>query len=336
MIKLLTLRSSMVMGGALGLVTHVQKGLKDIGESSMVYKISKKPERNPRVYHDVEYRNVTIDEFNNLPGYTFIFEPKLDAKYDERVVEWAMDLYMRGKASMFFHDIYDTQHAEILAAVFKSSGRGLFCARPAVLGITGGTRVLLPYYRETFGRKTWEKRIYQAAFMSRISNEKKFRVVVEANRYLPDNKQIHLLGAANRLHVHYMLKKYPEIEPLLNSKGYKMGAGVTILNDYRYSVDITCYPGEYGFIQYVTLEALEAGAIPILDPVAAEGQYPATGILLEEDDFMPAVNDKDLVNAVQRTYSITDVRKMWASYDKILVAHDSRKFAKLLQQEYKK
>lgn len=327
MIKLLTLRSSMVKGGALGLAYHVQKGLQAIGQDSMVYKIGKKTEKRERVYAGrIVYQNVSIDDFIKLPGSIFIFEPKADGPVDNEVFSWGMELYRQRKATLFLHDIFDTQNPDLLGAVFDRNGQGVFCARPAVLELCGGTRVLLPYWRDTYARVPWGKRTHHAAFMSRISNEKRFRLALDANRLLPKNMQIEFIGAPNRLHVHYMVEKYPELEPLLSSKGYPMDAAVEILSQYKFGVDITRYKGEYGFIQYVTLEAMEAGAIPVLDTIAA-------GDTLLEEDAFTAETTEELVGILQLPVNTRNAENLWEEYDKILAAHSSIHFAKLLVQE---
>jgi hypothetical protein len=107
-----------------------------------------------------------------------------------------------------------------------------------------------------------EFRPYHAISTARLDGMKGTERIVMANRLLRTPLRVKLLGTPNRLWVFGKKKKLPELQGL---KGYpaRFGAGADLHRIAEFGVDMTEIGKDHG-VQYTLLEALDAGAIPIV------------------------------------------------------------------------
>lgn len=97
---------------------------------------------------------------------------------------------------------------------------------------------------------------------SRIDFSKQTHVILQANKILPDDKKIVVVGRQNRAYAYFKLKKI-ETNWSYDTEYPDVG-GAYQCRQFIYDVDLTRFDQDGGGTQYTFLEAADAGAIPVL------------------------------------------------------------------------
>ena len=107
-------------------------------------------------------------------------------------------------------------------------------------------------------------RTVHAVCTARVDSIKQSHLIVEANRMLPQVQRVQMSGTPNRMYVYGKKAKYPELADI---KPRPAGAhsGAELCRTAYYSVDMSRITGDGGGLQYTTLEAIDAGAVPVVD-----------------------------------------------------------------------
>ena len=123
---------------------------------------------------------------------------------------------------------------------------------------------LLPQpYAPSYADTSVLLRYRHAVSTARVDAMKQSHLLVEANRRISDEKKILLSGSPNRMYVYGKKVKYPELLNL-HSRPPGFGSGAALCRTAEYSVDMTRIVGDGGGLQYTTLEAIDAGAVPVV------------------------------------------------------------------------
>lgn len=303
---------------------HCLKGFEAIGEEARIWKFSSISSKNPRVFQDtIPYWNIRPEEFIDRIGSdpVYIFEPKHDGGSKIEYFDLGLQLYISGRAWIYLNDIFDIRDEHLLKAVLERKGDMAITARPTLVEMTGAQYKPMPYFRKSRQRKPYHPR-KTACFAPRISNEKRFVFALAANRYLQGKDRIEFIGQANSLHLYHTKSKYPEAEALMRNKGFRMGQGVDRIGEYHFSVDMTRYKDEKDFTQYITLESMEAGSVPVVDKFTC-GNTP----LGQSGACFLCDTPVDIASAVLTELTDTEINRYWQYYDDILQTHSAQKFA---------
>jgi hypothetical protein len=107
-------------------------------------------------------------------------------------------------------------------------------------------------------------RTRRAVCTARVDSIKQTHLIVEANRLLPPERRVHMAGQVNRMYVYGKKAKYPE---LLDIKPRPPGpsSGAELCRSAWFSVDMSKITDDGGGLQYTTLEAIDAGAVPVVN-----------------------------------------------------------------------
>lgn len=105
-----------------------------------------------------------------------------------------------------------------------------------------------------------------AVCTSLIMNCKHIDMIMEANRLLPDACKVSLHGRADRIYLYHTLRvKYPEIAEALPYQSHNDPAsGFEICKPAVLCVNLTTVKFDGGRTEYSTLEAWNAGAVPVI------------------------------------------------------------------------
>lgn len=122
---------------------------------------------------------------------------------------------------------------------------------------------LLPQPYVPYCETTSFDRTVLAVSTARIDSIKQSHWIVEANRQLPRGRRVVMSGTPNRMYVYGKQKKYPELlDVAQRPPGW--GSGAELCKNAVYSVDMSKIASDGGGLQYTTLEAIDAGAVPVV------------------------------------------------------------------------
>lgn len=244
------------VGGSTSYTVHLAKVL---GRHARVLRIAKRTEGKKREIGSfgVHYQNVSLDAVLALK------EPILLAasnpKQDENV--W-VEL---GKKKNVWATFHDPNEFALYPHWKHFSKKRVICIRTTGTNhIPAAHFIPHPYLRSMGNMKA---PITKAAVsIARTSSIKHSDWILEANRRLHERDHIELLGEVNRMWANfYLAGKYPEfVAPPAGTYPRTFNAGVALCAPAAYMVDLTIFKGDGGGTQYTMLEAIDAGAVPVM------------------------------------------------------------------------
>lgn len=233
---------------------ELYRGLKLAGHEPVIYRVRKHDEKSPRPYgqyQEVTYQIVSPETaFKLIEDFPSLLVSSCNPKEFDKAILGEM-LY-RGMR-VVIHDPREEQNFPmgvparpiiIRPAVKRHHPEAVFIAHPYT-----------PRNIKNEGK-------YLATCTARTTFIKRTGMILEANRKLKKSQQVKIMGAENRMFVHHVLRaKFPEYEspPF---QWFDKGAEVAALG--RFNVDFTGVQADGGGTQYTTLEAWDAGAIPVV------------------------------------------------------------------------
>lgn len=255
-------------GGWANYTAHLKRSFESYGIKCNLYKIREgsKWDRERNFGYGVNYQNIGIRTALKLRG------PKLITALGGHYKNEGAKLLEAG-AFIVRHDPYEskffTPPENRTIAVRKSSAKttkgAVFIPHPYIpIKLPDPDPVDNPY-----------ERYNSAISISRIDSDKKTEMILQANRMLPENKQIVIRGFAHTSYARfYLAKKYPEFGTADGGKHRttklpfpkdSLYNGVRMLSDYWYSVDLSVIRGDGGGTQYTFLEAWNAETVQIVN-----------------------------------------------------------------------
>lgn len=274
------------VGGSTSYTVHLAKVL---GDACRVVRIGKRTERNKRKLSDfgVEYQIMSINDVCELDGPVLLTASS--PKQDEN------DWIALGKRTNVWSAFYDPNEFWLYPHWKHFNKRRVICIRRTGLKhIPSAVLIPLPYVRAPHE----ESRTRLAISIARTSGVKNTHWIMEANRQLGARKKVELHGEWNRMwYAHFVAKRYPEYAP---TAGYprEWGAGVRLCAQAQFMVDLTIFKKDGGGAQYTLLEAMDAGAVPIMSSDWVSYPGPAR-------TFGPAVGSAaELVGVLNRVHKL--------------------------------
>lgn len=244
------------LGGSTSYTVHLAKVL---GDQCKIIRIGKRTERKVRPLGNfgVVYQIISMDVAKTLDGPILLTAS--NPKQDEN------DWVELGRMKNVWATFHDPNEFKLYPHWKHFDGRRIICIRE-----TGKQSVPLakfiphPYMRVMNNAPSSPVKNKLAVSIARTSSVKNSQWILQANRGLPKKHKIELLGEVNRLWWHTYLKKhYPEFIPHATYPR-DWGAGVRLCARAQYMVDLTIFPNDGGGTQYTMLEAIDAGAVPVM------------------------------------------------------------------------
>ena len=278
--KLLYLSHSR-FGGWVTFTTHLYHGLVgtpplargelQITEDHTVIRVTNRTEKTYRdMGNFVPYRNMNEEAILELMEED---EPVLITALDKNHREFAMKLLEKG-AHIVIHDptelrnpafrdfINPNQVIVIRRSMLEHMKDAMFIPHPYMaVGRTDGLDF-----------KNWLNRPTTAISVSRLDFDKNSHWLFEANRKLPDDRQILIRGAENRMYTkNKIVPVYPEYKQDSNRPKderaiFKLDfrGAINLCRTAKYMTDFSVIKGDGGGTQYTFLEAIDAGTICLL------------------------------------------------------------------------
>lgn len=251
------------LGGATSYVVNLVKTFQLAGVPHRVIRFGKRTEANWRRLgeYGVRYKNVAAREARQAKGRWLLASAPTDAEEAALAVE----LVETSKGAYVFHD----PNEFTLYPHWKLAGKD---TRTVVIRETGldsvphGTFIPHPYVPFAAQSDHSQLRTKFAVSIARVSAVKNSQWILEANTRLPDELKVELRGSVNRFWWNFSIKnKHPEyVYPSNAGFVRKHGEAVRACLGYRYMVDLTIFKNDGGGTQYSLLEAIDAGAVPVM------------------------------------------------------------------------
>lgn len=253
-------------GGWPTYTAHLAKGLQQAGHDVTLWKIGNRTETKPRDFgRGLQYRNARVEFLEMLVKGEAVHIAAAEPGSAENVAK-----LLRAGATITIHDPTELKGGMVDA--LRESRHRVVAPRVAVarhlradLGIHSRL-VQHPYVRMPHNFPVLHE--YNAVAFSRLDWDKGTHHIVAHNKAYGPEKAIYMWGAENRLYTHH---KIMEIDP--DWTRYYRGVwpvddlwgGAKIAARSRYAVDLSSIKGDGGGTQYTFLEALDGGAILILN-----------------------------------------------------------------------
>lgn len=265
-------------GGWVTYTSHLMDCLREVGVTPHLYKVRNRTETRSRPFgYDETYRNLSLSD---AVSYTKM-EPSLVLACGKKYRDQC-DVLLKAGSLVTLHDPTELKH---LPKDFPGS-------RTIVNRLTGlqmapdATLIRHPYVRQVDDVE--RPRFVRAVSVSRIDFDKHTDIILEANdvlnmgRTIPSDDAVQLYGAENRMYTRLKIQprwpnwvqnklEYPRIQ----------NAAFMIMRSAQLMVDMSEIKGDGGGTQYTTLEAWDAGAIPVINKA---------WLTEEPDDMVPGKN----------------------------------------------
>lgn len=250
------------LGGATSFVVNLAKTFEATGVEHRIVRPTMRTEKTRRQMgeYGVFYQNMAWEDIDRLDGVPLL----ASAPVDETFAAKAARHVLLNDGKFVFHDPNEFNlypHWK-----FKGTRENVICIRETGLQhMPTGTFIPHPYVRVCKNAPN-RKRPRHAVSIARISAVKKSDWIIDANEGLPEKLRVEMVGEVNRFWWKFNVqKKHPGLEPPANA-GFarRHGEAARICMPFKYMVDLTIFKEDGGGSQYALLEAMDAGAVPVM------------------------------------------------------------------------
>ena len=238
-------------GGWVTYTAHLITALEKVGISPTLYKIRDRSEKTKRDFgYGIKYQNISLEDALQLKNKKLIVAAAKNFK------EQTETLYNQG-AALVVHDPTELKNLPDL-----KHGRIIVIRKIGLSYLPNATFIRHPYERKNLPPV---EKYRKAVSVSRIDFDKHTEVLLDANRLLPDHLKIGIYGFENRIYTRFkIVPHYPEWEQSKVAYPRHTNAAYAILQGAEFMVDMSIIKGDGGGTQYTTLEAWDAGCVPII------------------------------------------------------------------------
>ncbi len=302
-------------GGWVTYTVHLIKALQSVGLEPTLYKIGSRTEKKSRDFgYATQYRNISLHDALALPNKKLIVAAAKNFKEQTQLLYDA-------NAALVVHDPTELKNLPHL-----TNGRVVVVRQIGASYIPRATFIRHPYESKQLPAVDKYKR---AVSVSRIDFDKHTNILLDANRLIKDEcHKIEIYGFENRIYTRFkILPHYPEWKQSKVAYPRNINAAYAILQGAQYMVDMSLIKGDGGGTQYTTLEAWDAGAVPIIHK----------GWLLDSDDMnagsncLVVANAQELAGTLAASYEPTNLDYYRRKGKEQLLLHEP----KLIGEQYK-
>lgn len=290
------------LGGAVTFVINLAKVLDAAEVPYRVVRLAKNTEKRKRQIgqYGVWYQNVSFESAAKGKGVWLL----ASAPTDESIAMRAIELVNNSHGACVFHDPYEFKQYPHWK--YADHSRVVCVRENGLVSMPLGKFIPHPYVRHA--ANSLDQRTQHAVSIARVSSAKNSLLVLQANTELPDDRRVVLLGALNRFWWNFNVKpKYPDW-PMPSSTGFPRVAGSAVhaCSGYEYMVDLTVFAGDGGGTQYSFLEAMDAGAVPVMsaDWCSYKGVAAKLGFQVADKDGLVTLLNDDSQRAVAQAFRV--------------------------------
>lgn len=267
--------SKVTYGGFVTYTSHLCRAFRLCGHDCHVYKVRKRTEHKPRDFSDgVGAINVSIDDALDIVSSSdySIVTATFWRGYSDNISK-----LLEHGAEVVIHDHTDyTQEFRDFMVAYDVHPIVIRKVNEANLNADGLQSVFIPHPYIPVNPDPVD-RLVHAISVCRLDYDKNTHMLVEANEYLPADKCIQMWGTHTRMYMyqrivgkydgwtddkHYTGPNYP----LAHQKFPKtLGFAVRLNAQAEFSCDMSAIKGDGGGTQYSFLEAVDGGAVLVLN-----------------------------------------------------------------------
>lgn len=267
--------SKVTFGGFVSYTSHLCRAFRAMGHDCRIYKVRKRTEHKMRDFSDgVGATNVSIQDALSIidsSDYSIVTasfwrgwsDPisKLIERGAEVVIHDHTDYTREFKEFMLAYDVHPIVIRKINEANLQENG-----LQP----------MYIPHPYVAVNPKPVCRTVH-AISVCRLDYDKNTHMLIEANQYLPKDKCIQLWGSHTRMYMyqkivgkyegwtddkHYTGPNYP-----LDHQRFPktLGSAVALNSQAEFSCDMSAIKGDGGGTQYSFLEAIDGGAVLVLN-----------------------------------------------------------------------
>lgn len=244
-------------GGWVTFTAHLMAALRKAGMYPNLYKIGNNTERKPRTFgYGEKYRNLKLRDALTFPGTNLVVAAAKKFKGQTTAL-------LEDGASIVVHDPTELKN---LPDGLVESKQVVVIRRTGLDFIPDATFIRHPYQR----MRVLDEEIFKtklAVSTSRIDFDKNTDILLDANRILKQDGEelIDIRGFENRLYTKFkIMPKYPEWEQSKAAYPRDRDGAFMLLRSAHFMTDMSIIKGDGGGTQYTTLEAWDAGAVPVI------------------------------------------------------------------------
>lgn len=298
-------------GGWPTYTAHLYYGLVKCGHNVKLFRIGNRTENNTRDWgRGIKYRNLSLTDACLIATQMTSIITATSQKNDVET-----EALLRVGAKIVIHD--PTELKGNIPELLKT-GTDVITIRPINVVNLEKHGIASRYLPHPYMRNPhkFSKRLLWAGAFSRVDWDKGTHFIIDANDKLPDNKQIRIHGACNRMYAHHKLPPHWTKYYSGQFGADNLWAGAVLASRYQWAVDMSTISGDGGGTQYTFLEAIDAGTALMLNEGWVTGR--PDDELLGHATF---VNPENLAEAIQEPPKIYG--------DALLKSHDAAIIANL-------
>jgi len=207
----------------------------------------------------LRYKNTGEEGVAKIP----LIDPCLIVAVQKNFYGQAIQLLEKG-AYITIHDPTELRNKEFAEVIHRHEERVIVIRKSMLKHLPRATFIPHPYVR--YYKDEIPTPSVNAVHVGRIDFDKNIDIVLDANRILPKNKQIAIYGFDNRIYTRFnIVEKYPEYQQSKNDFPREWHYATQLCHGARFLVDMSAIKGDGGGSQYTFLEAIDAGAICVLN-----------------------------------------------------------------------
>lgn len=210
--------------------------------------------------YGVFYQNVSFEDARKGKGVWLL----ASAPTDTIKAAQAVELVNSSDGAYVFHDPNEFGMYPHWGDATTRERRVICIRETGLSSMAHGKFIPHPYVRVC--KDTEGTPRFHALSVARISAVKNSQWILEANQSLPDWAKVKLYGELNRMWWNFNIKpKHPDW-PMPEAAGFPRtyGAAANLCQSYKFMVDLTIFKNDGGGTQYSLLEAMDAGAVPVM------------------------------------------------------------------------
>lgn len=318
-------------GGTTTYTAHLHAALAAAGHQPMIYRARVHTEDKLRPfgkYAHTWYRNFSARDLLQLVQHTPAIITAAAAAKDQPQYTLVPQLLAAG-ARLVVHDAMEFKVHDHIKPDTKLPTRPILIRQSMLRYFPTALWLPHPYKRSAPAGILRDK---VAVSVTHVKSVKRTHLILEANRLLPPERRVEILGAEHRIYSYQLAQKYPDVFKQGQHKPFPMtfDAAPALCARAAYCVDMTRFPEDGGGTQYPLLEAMDAGTVNIMH----EDWFAVPGSLRRNHDVLTVANPAQLASRLRYAdyYAPQEQRTVEAGYE-VLKQHDHQLVGNLYAEE---
>jgi len=320
-------------GGTTTYTAHLHAALQAAGHQPMIYRARIRTEDKLRPFGRFAhtwYRNFSARDLLQLVKHTPAIITAAAAAKDQPQYTLVPQLLAAG-ARLVVHDAMEFKVHDHIKPDTKLPTRPILIRQSMRRYFPEALWLPHPYMRSAPSGVLRDK---VAVSVTHVKSVKRTHLLLEANRLLPPERRVEILGAEHRIYSYQLAQRYPDVFKQGQHKAFPMTfeAAPAICARAAYCVDMTRFPDDGGGTQYPLLEAMDARAVNIMH----EDWFTVPGELVRGKHVVTVSGAEQLAGVLRHgSYYGEHEQRVVEAGDELLKQHDHQLVGNLYAEEMK-